>query len=140
MTDRMTLRGFGPQSMPASQRIILAEAATAGVAAAMASGVVGGDHRRRLARLHAMRAALAAPVTAPPLQRGLGVLIDAAEDVAHGISGEITESGISAARARRGCDCDETFIRVLRALVDLGVEAAFQGIRSAALRGASSGG
>jgi hypothetical protein len=140
MAERLTLRGFGPASLPAAQRIILAQAATVGVATAMASGVEGGDQRRRIARLHAMKAAQREPVAAPPLKQGLCVLIDAAEDLVHGAAGEMSEAGISAARARHGCECDEAFLRILRAMLDLAVESAFQGIRSAALRGASSGG
>lgn len=132
-----------PSTLPASVRVRLAQHAAAAVEDADVGFSTGtGDDRRRHARLATMgalhddlaagdKAGLPGP-HADILRRGIGVLIDAAEDVAHGEVGELTDAGIAHARAQAKCACDEQFLRVLRTVLDAIVEGAFQGLRRAA--------
>jgi len=71
------------------------------------------------------------PLGREKLRQGIGVLIDAAEDVAHGVAGEITDAGIAAAQRKAKCRCGPTFVRVLKAIFDLAVEGAFAGLQAA---------
>lgn len=134
-----------PTLLPASVRQRLALCAVHGVQEANADYPrPDGETRRRRARLAALGALHADlavgdgvgldPVGRTKLRQGVGILIDAAEDVTHGVVGEITEAGIDAAQNAAGCNCGPTFVRILKGLVDLGVEAAFAGMRSAAGR------
>lgn len=132
-----------PSTLPATVRRRLAVHAAAAVDEADDLGPLpSGDERRRRARLTTMGALhhdLSAGDRAgldhaqgAMLRRGIGVLIDAAEDVAHGAVGELTDAGIEAARKAAHCACDEQFIRVLRTILDVVVEGAFAGLRRAA--------
>ena len=98
--------------------------------------------RHRLARLktaHALRRDAADPGDplkldgsgSQKLRQGLDVLIGAAEDVAHGALGEITDIGIETAQRRLKCRCGPTFVRVLKLALDTALSAAAAGLRSA---------
>ena len=131
-----------PTMLPAVLRDAMATAAVKGVQDAdyLFSGR-SGDERRRAARLITMGTLHSALVLdkIPELgavgtlkaRQGLGVLIDAAEDVTHGVVGEITDAGIAAAQRATHCACGPTFVAILKALLDIAVQGAFAGIRAA---------
>ena len=134
-----------PSTLPATVRRRLAGHAAAAVDEADSEEVIrgldGGSRRRhaRLVTMGALHHDLSAGDRAgldhaqgAMLRRGIGVLIGAAEDVAHGAVGELTDAGIEAARKAAHCACDEQFIRVLRTILDVVVEGAFAGLRRAA--------
>lgn len=133
-----------PSTLPASVRVRLAQHAAVAVEDASTDEVVRSlpgpsrGHHAVLATLGALHHDLAAGDRAGldaghagVLRKGLGVLIDAAEDVTHGAVGELTEAGIAAARKRAKCACDETLLRVLAELAQVAVQAAYAGLRRA---------
>ena len=130
-----------PTTLPAPLRDAMALAAVGGVYAADNPVSINPQVRRRKARLVAMGTLHAALVLdqLPELgtvgslkaRQGIGVLIDAAEDLTHGVVGEITDAGIAAAQRKAHCACGPTFVGILKALLDIGVQAAFAGIRAA---------
>ena len=132
-----------PWTVPASVRQRIAVHAVTGVEdAADLFPRPDAETRRRTARLltlGATHADLSAGdgvgldgIERQKLRQGIGVLIDAAEDVAHGAVGEITDAGIAAAQRKAKCRCGPTFVRVLKAIIDACVEGAFAGLRAAA--------
>ena len=133
-----------PTTLPALLRDAIASAAVEGVRLAdgddpenTAPGVV----KRRNARLFAMESVHGPAArgeivgldksASTKLAQGLNVLLDAAEDLTHGVVGEITDAGIAAAQRKAHCACGPTFVGILKALLDIGVQAAFAGIRAA---------
>ena len=129
-----------PTMLPAL-RDAIASAAVGGVRHADTIPIDGEGRRRaaRLAAMGTMHAALAldqlpelGTVGTLKARQGIGVLIDAAEDLTHGVVGEITDAGIAAAQRKAHCACGPTFVGILKALLDIGVQAAFAGIRAAA--------
>lgn len=130
-----------PTMLPAPLRDAIASAAVGGVRHADTLPLDGEGRRRaaRLATMGTMHAALVldqlpelGAVGTLKARQGIGVLIDAAEDLTHGVVGEITDAGIAAAQRKAHCACGPTFVGILKALLDLGVQAAFAGIRAAA--------
>ena len=113
-----------PLSIDKPSRKAIAAAALSGVIHAASRPGTGGDARFRVARAHAFRA-LKASGTAPQLKAAAAALLDVAEQAA----GELAEAGITA--AAKACSCDETGLRILRALIEVGIQAAFEGLRTA---------
>ena len=131
-----------PTMLPAALRDAMAVAAVKGVQDAdFAFPDATGEERRRAARLIAMGTLHAdlvldqlpelGAVGTMKARQGIGVLIDAAEDVTHGVVGEITDAGIAAAQRAAHCACGPTFVAVMKALLDIAVQGAFAGIRAA---------
>ena len=132
-----------PTMLPPPLRDAMALAAVKGVQDAdFAFPDATGEERRRAARLIAMGALHSSlvenkipslgAVSTTKARQGIGVLIDAAEDVTHGVVGEITDAGIAAAQRAAHCWCGPTFVAVLKALLDIAVQGAFAGLRAAA--------